>query len=374
MLTYADQDMDQKLVLYISPLPPPCGGIATWTEMILKNGINHFQAAVIDTKIQGQRNIFEPASFELSEFKRFFSILANVCQQLIFKRPAIVHLSCSLSSVGIFRDFIIAAIVKCFRIPLITHYHGNLPDFNKRKFFGLSGVIIHLLIKISSLNIVENKFSYDADIIKHIQKNKLLYLPNFVDDALFNHIQPKKQSNERTQAIFVGGITRTKGALELIDIARALPDIDFNIFGKLQIDMKAHYQGLPHNMILHGTVPHQTLLTVMQQHDFLIFPTYTEGFPLTVVEAMAMGLPVISTPVGAIPEMIDEGLGGYLIAPGDAQGMIAAVKRLLAKRNFKETFGQYNQQKAFNHFRFSTVSKDINIIYQQLIGADPCAG
>src|SRR5579883_1957029 len=97
--------VSSKPILLMSPLPRPQGGIATWTRILLKHGIpDGSQVVLVDTRMRGERNIFDKASFTFSELTRTVSIVSSLAYQLITKRPRVMHLSCSLSPVGLFRD------------------------------------------------------------------------------------------------------------------------------------------------------------------------------------------------------------------------------------------------------------------------------
>lgn len=367
--------MEVKPILYISPLPPPYGGIATWTQLIFKYGFPQLQPlSLVNTRLTSKRNIFEHAKFSKTEGLRFIKVIYKLLYELFFNRPRLIHLSCSLSPLGIFRDLLCLIVVKFFRLPIIVHFHGNLPDFEVQRFLGLSGFCLKKLINYATINIIENQFSEDCIKTKYLALNSHL-LPNFVEDSLFIAEPKEKKYHAQPLALFAGGITRAKGALELLQLAKKCPHVSFHLYGKLHKDVETEFKILPVNLILHETVQRTLLFEAMHASDFLIFPSYSEGFPLTVVEAMAMGLPVIATNVGAIPEMIDEGLGGYLCSPGNVKQLEAAILQLLKNPQSRKKMGEYNQQKAYSSYRYSKVVLDLQNLYQQLqTDPAPCVG
>lgn len=355
----------RKPILLISPLPPPYGGIATWTHELLYHGLpDGSQFTLVDTKIRGKRNIFDPGSFSFAEIFRSGRVISALIYQFIINRPRIVHLNSSLSTLGIFRDMGCAILAKIFRIPIISHYHGNLPDFHGKRFFGLSQWCLKYLMRISTMNIVENKISFSAAKKLNKKNANILLMPNFIQDTTFD-LKIKKETC-RCRAIFAGGITKAKGCAEILEVANQLSEIDFHLFGKVHADVAPLFNQAPKNIFLHGVISHDTLLKEMCKSDFLIFPSYTEGFPLTVLEAMAVGLPIIATTVGAIPEMVEHNLGGFLVAPKDVTGLVAMIKILIADQQLRIAMGNYNKQKGFNHYRYSIVIKNLLNLYNQL--------
>lgn len=362
--------MHTKPILYISPLPPPHGGIATWTQKIILYGLPASHPfTLIDTKIRGhQRNIFDAATFSFIEIWRNVTILFALFYQLIRKRPRLIHINTSLSTLGIMRDLACALIAKISRLPIIVHYHGNIPDFNGKRFYGLSGASLNALLRIATINIVTNELS-----LTHLQNkiktndalSKLMLLPNFIEDHLFAKNTSKPNClTTNYRALFIGGITRSKGCHELIAAAQTFANIEFHLYGKMHADMSAI--DLPSNIILHGEIAHSELLNHMPQYHFLLFPSHTEGFPLTVLEAMALGLPVIATRVGAIPQMIDDGKGGFLCAPHDSEALCHAIRQLTSQPQLLATLGNYNRNKSFECYRYSKVIKDFMQLYNKI--------
>jgi glycosyltransferase involved in cell wall biosynthesis len=356
-----------KPILFISPLPPPQGGIAMWTKKLMTEGLpDGSPITLVDTKIRGRRNIFDSVFFSFAEITRTLSIFGALLRQLVTRHPKLIHLNCSLSGIGVLRDAACVFMAKIFCVPVIVHYHGNLKNFSGTKFFGLSRTALRFLMRTASANIVINTPSYQKAKDFFPRKNTLKMLPNFAEETLFSYAK-KITDNSRLQAIFAGGITTAKGCGEILIAANALPEIDFHLYGKMHSDLAQTFASPPPNIILHGEVEHKKLLGAFAQSDFLLFPSYTEGFPLTVLEAMSIGIPVIATRVGAIPEMIESGVGGYLVQPRDAAELIAAIKSLTQAPQQMTEMGAFNRKRSFEHYRYSIVIKQLLQIYHSIL-------
>jgi len=361
-----------KRVLYLSPIPPPYGGIATWTEKLLKYGLpDGFKVRIVSTSTLSNRNTHEKAKFEAKEIKRTLDIILNLIKQLIKFRPHLIHLNCSLSPLGIFRDYLCGVIIKITGKKLVSHYHGNIPDLSKISFKRLSFVSLKKLIRISDANIALNKLSYDYinNIASNEKRNKSFQLPNYIDDYFFynnSSIAPKRDKFKNIKAIYVGSITKEKGAYDIIRVAKKFTEIEFVLIGNIINGSIPSLSELPSNItILHPT-SNKIVLKEMQRSDFLLFLSYSEGFPIVVLEAMVMGLPVIATRVGAIPEMIDEGKGGFLCDPGGYKDIVDAIVKLKSLTNISE-LGQYNFIKAKENYSYSSVISKLCNIYALIL-------
>lgn len=98
-----------------------------------------------------------------------------------------------------------------------------------------------------------------------------------------------------------------------------------------------------------------------------VLPAYNEGFPVAIIEAMSAGLPIISTPVGGIPDVIEEGTNGFLVEPGDAEAIADRIVNLLNNRALNHNMGKQNAMKALANFDVSIVVNALCKIYEQTL-------
>jgi glycosyltransferase involved in cell wall biosynthesis len=135
---------------------------------------------------------------------------------------------------------------------------------------------------------------------------------------------------------FLGRLSDEKNPLLLLDVLKRLPD-GFRLRvigdGPLLDPMRerAAAMGLGSQVSFLGSLPRQQALAELARSHALLVPSLWEGLPLAPLEAMAIGVPVVASRVGGIPEVVADGESGVLVAPGDAEGFAAAVSRLAAE-------------------------------------------
>jgi glycosyltransferase involved in cell wall biosynthesis len=95
-----------------------------------------------------------------------------------------------------------------------------------------------------------------------------------------------------------------------------------------------------------GFVPHAELERLYARAAVVVLPSYREGLPLCVIEAMAHGRPVVASAVGGIPELVRDGETGFLVEPGDVAGLRAAIQRLLADPELRRRLGRAGRERA----------------------------
>lgn len=105
--------------------------------------------------------------------------------------------------------------------------------------------------------------------------------------------------------------------------------------------------------------------------DAFVLASRTEGWPLSIMEAMALGLPVIATTVGGIPEMVDSGKTGILVEPEDVNELSKALVRLATDRPLADKLGEAAAIRAREHFDANTMIAKVEAVYQQLLHGGP---
>lgn len=362
---------DKKTVLYITLLPPPDAGIQSWTASILANGLpDGFVPAIVDASVQEDRKNWAPTRLSFSELKRTARILGGLISGLIRHRPQIVHLNCCMSPYGVFRDLICALITRLAGVPLVTHYHADFASFPGGKHFGLSLKCLKRLANLSQLNIVLNDSSLaDITAMLGVKKPPATVLPNFIDDRYLKVRPDNFAAKERCRIAFVGRISVLKGCREIFAIAARLPEADFALIGVILEDMAAAIEAKPANVHLLGPMEREAVIQELGRSDIFLFPSHTEGFPVAVLEAMTVGLPVVATRVGAIPQMLEEGGGGFLADIQAVEDMYQAVKTLVNDAALRNAMGDANKKRSRQLYGYSAVIKQLVQNYNRLLSA-----
>jgi glycosyltransferase involved in cell wall biosynthesis len=191
------------------------------------------------------------------------------------------------------------------------------------------------------------------------------YLPSVAEDEWFD---PRRRRAPRdttgARVAYAGRLSRDKGTLELLQAARLLPQLEFFLMGELTDEIRSDVQSAPDNVISTGHLPRPEVMERLRTSDIFAFPSHREGCPNAVVEAMASGLPVVATRVGGLPEMIDEGRGGYLVEPGDSPALAQALARLAADPHLARRLGEHNRAVGRERFALSVVCRRLERIYE----------
>ncbi|MCK4513574.1 glycosyltransferase family 4 protein [bacterium] len=352
-----------RKVLIVSPLPPALGGVATWAGIIRANGLgDRYEPLFLDTS-KNPGTVAVQRSRELSRSGR---IIGGLLRALIRHGRMIVHLTCCISRQGVFRDLLLAVIARTTGSPVVTHYRGDIPQVLSR-FDRISRLAFSALVRVSTWNIAVTRESHDY-LSDAGDAERASFLPNFVEDEILAReldISRFRQSPETLA--YVGRLSRDKGGKELLEVAQNLPRVEFLVVGEVEEDLEDSARSATPNVRILGALGREETLSVLEESTLLVFPSYREGFPNSVLEAMAVGLPVIATTVGAIPEMLDNGRGGLLVAPGSAHALTAAIREVVSDGKRLESMGDHNRDKCSREYAFSVVKRELVELYDRVM-------
>jgi glycosyltransferase involved in cell wall biosynthesis len=210
--------------------------------------------------------------------------------------------------------------------------------------------------------------------------HKLRYALCVVDSDFFNTFRVVRAYSQRKNVIgYVGSLIESKGLLNLVDavrlLERRLRDKDLQVLiigsGSLFKCLKAKTRtpGLSSTLVLTGRKPHKALVEYYNSMKLLVLPSYTEGLPSVVLEAMACGTPVLATKVGAIPSLIQEGKTGFLLDSNHPTRIAKRVIELLSAPRLMEktssnarnyVVGNFGHEKAVNGWQL--IFKELSVI------------
>ena len=125
-------------------------------------------------------------------------------------------------------------------------------------------------------------------------------------------------------------------------------------------------EGLAEKITVTGLVDNAEKVRLLRTADIFALPSYSEGQPIAILEAMAVGLPVISTSIGSIPEVVQEA-NGRIIAPGDVEALRAAIRELAGSETLRETIGRFNARQAREKYSVERTMEEIASVYRRMM-------
>lgn len=184
--------------------------------------------------------------------------------------------------------------------------------------------------------IVASEFSKKSLVYSGVDKNKIFICRYGVDISKFKPSKRNNNNSSKLNAIFIGGTKEYKGISYLLDAFKILKNenINLTIVGEISIseELSRQYK----NIKFVGQVMHSEIATLLQESDFMIFPSLGDGFGLSVTEALACGCPVICSENAGASDLIIDYKNGFVIKSQDSQEIVDKIMFFINNRDILE--------------------------------------
>ena len=355
--------------------------MSTWTKFILDESLKHDELQIfhVDTAVRWR------AIWNNSPIIRLFggSIQAvwNIALawfKIIRRSPHVIHI-CSTAGPGSIRDIVILWLGRRMHIPGIIHYRTGRLLVDKEE----NGFDWHLAcnaIKLAETVVVLTKSTMQC--IEGISpKNNIIILPNPINLAEIEKIIKYKNrtafSLKQTSKIaFLGQIVPTKGIGELVKACTQIQDAELLLVGPVDNRYKKELEEISKAkengcwLFFLGEVQREEALRQLIYADIFALPSYREGFPNSIIEAMSLSKPIVASYVGAISEILDiggRGQCGQCVEPKDIKGLQAALSKILNDNKLRKKYGARARKRVEKLYSSEKVFPRLLNIWHKLI-------
>ena len=283
---------------------------------------------------------------------------------LIFNNYKVAH----IHGGSVLRKSYYALWLKLFRIPMIYQNHAaNLDSFYSNAV-GIKKIYLSYIFNLYDLRLCLG--SYWKNTLNKVMDKKWDVLYNPVPELHLNNT-----THDTCNFTFMGELSERKGIKDLIhafaksenDNARLLVAGNGDIHSLVTLCSEL---GISEKVEFLGWINKEQKLDLLARTDVVVLPSYAEGLPMSILEAMSVGLPVITTPVGAVEDAITHNEHGLLLNPGNIAQISSALSELAQSYNKRAELGEAAKVKFLKCFKDDVVAKTLSDYYQQLIVKD----
>ena len=322
------------------------------------------------TNSSSSHNFIKRVFHGLSDYNRIFN---NIKLELDKDNYDIVHIASS-ASISLYKDYICIKELRKRKISSIIHFHfGRIPELAKANNWEWKFLL--KIAQLASKIIVIDQASYDT--LKKNGISNVEYLPNPLSPNIEKIIERSHNIDRNDNTVlFVGHVIRTKGVYELAEACSSIENINLKIVGLYSNIVKNELLDIykKNNNIskieFTGNIPVDDVIKEMLSCTVFALPTYTEGFPNVILESMACSCPIVTTNVGAIPEMLDiknENAYGICIKPRQVQELKDSIIKLLDNKELANNFGQNAQKRVKNMYSIYVIWRQMCKIWDTTI-------
>lgn len=370
-----------KKVLLVSPYSViEVGGIGTWTKIMLdfckeRDDVQlHFQnTATWLPKSSSQKHLFSHITIGVLDSA---SILIKLFFNMLRYRPDVVHYTSS-AAMALHKDKMACFTVrKLFKKQFVIHWRfGRIPEIIESKNREYNNLL--KVIKSASASIVIDERSYLS--LQSIGASNVYNLPNPISISLQEEskrldVETVQRERDKGTILFVGHVIRTKGVIELVKACERCESVK-----KLILIGACNEEGLKQELVdlaaprdngqwleLKGELKREQVISYYRKCGVFCLPSYTEGFPNTVIEAFANAAPTIATNVGAIPEIIS-GNCGICIPSKDVDALCDAIDSAFVNYDKTLEMGANGREKVLREYTIEEVYKGYQYIWDAVL-------
>lgn len=345
------------------------GGVATVIETYRQAGL--FERWPI-MHLVSHSSYGEPAFRKVRHFAG--TLWVYLCL-LLTRRVALLHAHTSARG-SFWRKYMLAALTRLFGRPVIVHLHsGEFIDFYEHECGRLGQwAVRRFLDQATRIVVLSESWRERIRAITGNDAVTVISNPVLVDPS---PCEPGLRKPHRV--LFMGRLTAKKGLFDFLEAAAPLAerfnDLEVVCAGdgdRETARRAAESLGLGPAVQFPGWVQGADKTRLLASCGLFVLPSHAEGLPMSVMEAMASGLPVIATRVGGVPDLVTHEGEGLLVGPGDKPALQRAMSKVLADPSLAEAFGRRGRDRAWRQFRVEIVLEGLGDLYRSL-GVGPRA-
>jgi len=353
-------------VLVTAPDLEETGGVATYYAVLREHLGADVDFCLVGTRT-GRETALGKAVRLLRDYGRFYRAAQS-------KRYDLIHLNPSLGPNALLRDGLSLLLAKSLGHRVLVFLHGWDPACEaaiRRRFLPLFRWVY---FRADAFVVLASQF---RSALQEFGCHKPIYLETMVvPDEIFSYAagRPAPVPRDRLNILFLSRLEKAKGIYEAIAAWRILkkkyPTLVLTVAGDGSERESAQRYVQSQNLkdiVFPGWVRAQTKLETFANADLYLFPSYHEGMPNSVLEAMACGLPVVTRAVGGVRDFFEDGKMGFLTESRAPEVFASLVERLILDPGLRQAMAGYNRSFAQQNFTASAVARRLTEMHRRTI-------
>jgi glycosyltransferase involved in cell wall biosynthesis len=368
-----------KRVLFCLHLPPPIHGSSVVGGQIYGSSKirDVFETSWIN--LLASERVSDSGSVSFKKVLGALGVLAKTVGAVVSKRPDLCYFALTVFGPAFFRDLLLVAILKFFRVPLVFHLHNK--GFSRVKHplrvFLYRFVFDHAKVILLSQRLY-------PDVQRWVSQSDVFICPNGIDFGA-----PKVSTGNPVQGpvqvLFLSNLIESKGVWVLLEACKILKSrgvvLRCQMVGgegdirALELVARIEAEGLGDCVVYLGRKTGEEKQKLFTWSDVFVFPTFypMECFPLVLVEAMASALPCISTEEGGIPDLVLDGITGLIVERRSAVDLADKLERLISDPDLRMKMGLDGRKHYEARFTGACFENRIFEILESCLGSRGCS-
>jgi len=357
---------DKDAILLLAPSLRAVSGVSTHVTLLMNSELReqyrliHFQ---VGSEGRKETRWTRALRIAMSPFA--------IAVAIVRFSPTIVHINTSLNQRAFWRDFAHLLVSKTLGRKVVFQIHGGSLEAYSRNGRVVRSAVSFAAKLADAVVVITTAEQWS---FKNIGPRHLEFIPNGIDLDQFPLTSGKQYDSGMFRLLFIGRLHPDKGVLEAVEAIRILRDerisndVCLTIVGSgpaeqtIQEAIRKHR--LEDRVRLVGPVYGPEKVKLFVDADVVVFPTYHEGLPYVLLESLASGTPVVTTKVGGIPDIVQEGVHALFVKPHDALGLAKAISSLISDLDRLERMSANCVRRAREQYGVKRVAQQFASLYK----------
>jgi glycosyltransferase involved in cell wall biosynthesis len=356
-------------------LPPPFFGPSVTYQALMRSEFpRHFDVMLVDITVA--RSIGEIERFRVGKLFKMFSFLLRELWLLTTHRFDFCFCPVSVNRNAFIKDALLLALARGFGVPTVLYAQGNnIPDFHDRSSPRTQRLIERTASRAAGAIVLGETLRFNFE--KWLPPENIFVVPTGIEPL--ESVLRRAQHTDGVTVLFLSNLVREKGVFVLLEAAakvvRQRGDVRFAFAGnwfRPEDEAAANAFVATHQLnsqvVFVGPVTGETKWQTLADADILAFPTfyYYETMGLVLLEAMQAGLPVVATRRASIPEIIEDGINGFLVEEQDPGDLADKILRLAGDAALRERMGRANREKFDRYYTHEQYGRRMIQVFETL--------
>jgi glycosyltransferase involved in cell wall biosynthesis len=354
-------------LLYVVHLPPPIHGVAQVNRMVVDDDRLNASLSTRILEVRSSKDLAEIDALSLRKGLDAVRLCVRLISECVSFRPDFAYLSPVPTGPAFLRDLVLICILRTFGVKRLLHLHGLGIQQQRR---GAWPRLYRLAFGDAAVISISTTMQQRELGWLSLPTARLYSVHNAVPDTA--PPRPSRTDERAIRLLFLSATFRTKGVIVLLEAFRSLatvcPNVELEIVGSSspavddEIAARIDEHGLRERVFQRGSLYGDAKQSAYARADVFVHPSLRDYFPLVLLEAMCSGLPIVSTRVGAIPEIVADGKTGLLCDANDAPGLAAAMEKLVLDHDMRRRCGvaaRERYEREFSIERFSGRMREV---------------
>jgi Glycosyltransferase len=362
-------------ILLVLHLPPPVHGAAMVGQYI-KDSIevnSKFDCTYVN--LSTSKTVDDIGKSSFSKYFTFLRLYVNVLTSILHNRFDLCYITINSKGTGFYKEMVIVLILKLFSIPILYHYHNKGIADNSNSW--IKKMLYRFQLN-KSRTILLSPLLY-SDIENFLPIDRVYYCPNGTPLVNQTDFTIPKNRNKEANLLFLSNIMVSKGVFILLEASKILLERGLNFkvhfIGSWGDIKQSEFDSYINNNKLNEVVSYLGVKygrdkeQCLKESDIFVFPTFydKECFPLVLLEALQYGLPIATTNEGAIPEIVEDGVNGFIVPKKDAQALADKIEFLIKNTGIARQMGKNGYEKYMNNYTLDIFEKNFISTISQVI-------